>query len=89
MIFHSSVHLVRVYARVQRVVNNMQNAEKRVGQELLPEERRDAKEDIRSPHRESFQEEYKALAVKKQVATLNPHLDDQDISCSDSRLRFA
>ena len=50
-------YLVGVHARVQRVVNNMGNAEKRVGPELLPEERRDAEVDI---IRLIFQEEYRA-----------------------------
>ena len=44
--YSSWVHLVGVHARVQKAVNNMRKAEKRVGRELLPEERRDAKEDI-------------------------------------------
>ena len=43
----------------------MQKAEKRVGRELSPEERRDAEEDIiRSAQQENFQEEYKALAQR-------------------------
>ena len=36
--YPSWIHLVRVHARVQRVVNNMRKAEKRVGRELSPEE---------------------------------------------------
>ena len=94
--YSSWVHLVGVHARVQRVVNNMRKAEKRVDRELLPEERRDAKEDIiRSAQQENFQEEYKALAAKKQIpqksvlVKLNPRLDDQGMIRSDSRLRFA
>ena len=94
--YSSWVYLVGVHARVQRVVNNMRKAEKRVGRKLSPEERRDAEEDIiRSAQQENFQEEYKALAAKKQIpqrsviVKLNPRLDDQGMIRSDSRLRFA
>ena len=87
--------MVGVYARVQRVVSNMRKAKKRVGRELLPEERRDAEKDIiRSAQGESFQEEHKSLPAKKQVAQkrvlvkLNPRLDDQGMIRSDGRLRF-
>ena len=93
--YSSCVHLVGVYARVQRVVDNVRKAEKRVGRELLPKERRDAAKDIiRLAQRESFQEEYKALAAKKQAAQksvlvkLNLRLDDQGMIRSDSQLRF-
>ena len=61
----------------------------------MPEERRDAEEDIRSAQQENFQEECKALASKKQIpqksvlVKLNPRLDDQGMIRSDSRLRFA
>ena len=94
--YSSWVYLVGVHARVRRVVNNMRKAEKRVGRELSPEERRDAEEDIiRSAQQENFQEEYKALAAKKQIpqkgaiVKLNPRLDDQGMIRSDSRLQFA
>ena len=73
----------------------MRKAEKRVGRELSPGERRDAEEDIiRSAQQENFQEEYKALAAKKQIpqksviVKLNPRLDEQGMIRSDSRLRF-
>ncbi len=94
--YSSWVQLVRVHARVWRVVNNMRKTEKRVGRELLPEERRDAEEDIiRLAQQEVFQDEYKALAEKKpisQKSTLvkfNPCLGEQGMIRSDSRLRFA
>lgn len=95
---HSSwMHLVRIHARVIRVLFNMQCKEKRiVGKELLPEEIVDAEEDIiRQAQYEAFKEEYEALAKKKPVpaksplAKLSPRLDDNGIIRLEGRLMFA
>ena len=94
--YSSWFYLVGVYARVQRVANNMQKAKKRVGRELLPQERRDAeykKTILFTQYNEKVTKQL--LAAKKQVtqksmlAKWNPHLDYQGMIHSDSRLRFA
>ncbi|XP_028413247.1 uncharacterized protein LOC114536094 [Dendronephthya gigantea] len=95
--FSSWIRLVRLHARVKRVVHNMKNgAEKHCSKELIPDEIRDAEEDIiRQAQKEAFVEEYAMLQKKKPVSQrsilskLNPVLDEQGIIRSDSRLRYA
>ena len=74
----------------------MSNSKERLyNKELLPEEIRDAEEDIvQRAQREAFREEYDALVKKKRVqhsilSKVNPMHDEQGLMRSDSRLRFA
>ena len=64
----SWTRLVRLQARVWRVLYNMRTPEDRLtGQELLPVEIRDAEEDIiRRVQQEAFPEEYMALTAGKE-----------------------
>ena len=85
--FSSWTRLVRLQARVWRVVYNMRNPKDRVnGQELLPEEIEDAEEEIISRAQlETFPEEYEALLRGKEIpkksslSKLCPWLDDQGV----------
>lgn len=95
--YSSWTHLVRIHARVIRVLYNMQSKTDRVGStELLPEEILDAEEDIiRQAQFEAFSEEYKALRNKKPLPSksplvkLSPRLDDNGIIRMEGRLMFS
>jgi hypothetical protein len=92
--FSNWVCLVRLQARVRRVVHNLRNPdEMQNSKELLPEEIRDSEEDIiRKAQIEAFPEEYDALTKGKPISgslsKLNPRLDEQVVIRSDSRLRY-
>ena len=62
--FSSWTRLVRVHARVRRVLHNLRNRDDRkAGIELSPEEIKDAEEEIVSlAQREAFRDEYAALS---------------------------
>ena len=62
--FSSWTHLVRIHARVRRMVYNMRSKDnRRVGRELLPEEIKEAEEEIvRLVQRQAFRDEYLALS---------------------------
>ena len=68
--------------------------ERQNSKELLPEEIRDAEEDIiQRAQREAFSDEFDELVKKKPVqqsilSKLNPVLDEQGLLRSDSRLRY-
>ena len=94
--FSSWTRLVRLQARVWRVLYNIRSPESRLsGQELLPEEITDAEKIIRRAQQEPFPEEYMALRVgnkfpkKSLLSKLCPRIDDQGVMCCDGRLRFA
>ena len=65
--FSSWTRLVRVHARVRRVLHNLRSRDDRkAGMELSPEEIKDTEEEIVSlAQRESFREEYAALSLGK------------------------
>ena len=95
--FSSWIRLLRVHARVRRVLLNMRRRDNRIARmELLPEDIKDAEEEIvRLAQREAFCEEYTALRLgkpiskKSQLIKLNPCIDeDGNIRC-DGRLKFA
>ena len=93
--FSSWIRLVRLRARVVRVVHNMRNPEKRRDdRELFPEELRDAEEDIiREAQKEAFPDEYGTLTKGKSVpnsilSKLNPRIDEQGLIRSESRLQY-
>jgi hypothetical protein len=93
--FSNWVRLVRLQARVRRVVHNLRNPDEvQNSKELLPEEIRDSEEDIiRKAQKEAFPEEYDALTKGKPISDsslskLNPRLDEQSVIRSDSRLRY-
>ena len=85
--FSSWTRLVRVHARVRRVIYNMKNPDNKLnGRELLPEEIQDAEEDvIRSAQCEVFNDEYRALLLRKPISKkssltkLSPRLDEQGV----------
>ena len=95
--FSNWTRLVRLQARVMRVIYNMKYPKDRVtGKELNPEEITDAEEDVlRLAQCEAFNPEYVALASGKSLprgsplAKLNPRLDSQGIIRCDGRLTFA
>ena len=95
--YSSWMHLVCIYARVVRVLCNMQKKANRVyGKALHPEEIRDAEEDIiRKVQSEIFPEEYKALKSKKAISPksplikLSPRIDENGIIRMDGRLTNA
>ena len=95
--FSSWTRLVRLQARVWRVIYNMRSPKERIkGQELLPEEIEDAEEEIISRAQlEAFPEEYMALLTGKEIprksslSKLCPWLDDQGVLQCGSRLQFA
>ena len=74
--YSSWIRLVRVQARVVRVLCNMKIKGKKIGSaELLPEEIIDAEEDmIRQAQFETFPEEYNALKNYKPIPPRNPLL---------------
>ena len=90
-------HLIRIYARVNRVLTNMRNKQKRQQRqvELTPDEIRDAEDVvIRQAQKEAFSAEYEALSKgrpipkKSQIAKLSPRIDQQGIIRYDSRLYY-
>ncbi|XP_074637789.1 uncharacterized protein LOC141896447 [Acropora palmata] len=95
--FSSWIRLLRVHARVRRVLLNMRRRDNRNARiELLPEEIKDAEEEIlRLAQREAFCEEYTALrsgkpiSKKSQLIKLNPCIDEDGIIRCDGRLKFA
>ena len=95
--FSSWTRLVRVHARVRRVLHNLRSRDDRkAGMELSPEEIKDAEEEIVSlAQREAFHEEYAALSLgkliprKSQLIKLNPCIDEDGVIRCDGRLRFA
>ena len=95
--FSSWTRLVRVHARVRRVLHNLRSRDDRkTGMELSPEEIKDAEEEIVSlAQREAFREEYAALSLgkpipqKSQLIKLNPCIDEDGVIRCDGRLRFA
>ena len=95
--FSSWIRLLRVHARVRRVLLNMRRRDNRNARmELLPEEIKDAEEEIvRFAQREAFCEEYTALrsgkpiSKKSQWIKLNPCIDEDGIIRCDGRLKFA
>ncbi|XP_058972399.2 uncharacterized protein [Pocillopora verrucosa] len=95
--YSSWTRLVRVHARVRRVLHNMRNRNNRnASMELLPEGIKDAEDEIvRLAQREAFCDEYDALSSgkpipkKSQLITLNPCIDDDGVIRSDGRLKFA
>ncbi|XP_067051179.1 uncharacterized protein [Acropora muricata] len=88
--FSSWIRLLRVHARVRRVLLNMRRRDNRIARmELLPEDIKDAEEEIvRLAQREAFCEEYTALrsgkpiSKKSQLIKLNPCIDE------DGNIRF-
>ncbi|XP_022808942.1 uncharacterized protein LOC111345923 [Stylophora pistillata] len=95
--FFNWTRLVRVHARVRRVLQNMRNRDNRnETMELLPEELKDAEgEIVRLAQRNAFCDEYTALSSgkpipkKSQLIKLNPCIDDEGVIRSDGRLKFA
>ena len=95
--FSSWMHLLRVHARVRTVLLNMRTRDNRNARmELLPEEIKDAEEEIvRLAQREAFCEEYTALrsgkpiSKKRLLIKLNPCIDEDGIIRCDGRLKFA
>ena len=95
--FSSWVRLLRVHARVGRVLLNMRRRDNRNARmELLRKEIKDAEEEIvRLTQREAFCEEYTALrsgkpiSKKSQLIKLNPCIDEDGIIRCDGRLKFA
>ena len=95
--FSSWTRLVRLQARVWRVIYNMCSPKEGIkGQELLPEEIEDAEEEIISRAQlEAFPEEYMALLTGKEIpkksslSKLCPWLDDQGVLRCGGRLQFA
>ena len=76
--FSSWTRLVRVHARVRRVLHNLRSRDDRKAG-MSPEEIKDAEEEIMSlAQREAFREEYAALSLgkpipqKSQLIKLNP-----------------
>ena len=96
--FSDWTRLVHIYARVTRVVHNMQqrSADGAPSIELQPQEITDAQlAIIRDAQKEGFKEDYKALIAKRPLPTnsplikLNPRLDESGVIRSGSRLEFA
>ena len=85
--FSSWTRLVRLQARVLRVIYNMRSPKEGIkGRELLPEEIEDAEGEIISRAQlEAFPEEYMALLTGKEIpqksslSKLCPWLDDQGV----------
>lgn len=96
--YSDSKHLIRIYARVNRVLTNMRDKQKRQQSriELMPDEIRDAEDVvIRQAEKEAFSAEYEALSKgrpipkKSQIAKLSPRIDQQGGIRCDSRLYYA
>jgi hypothetical protein len=95
--YSSWMRLVCIYARVVRVLCNMQKKTNRVfGKALQPEEIQDAEEDIiRKVQLEVFSEEYQALKSNKTISPksplikLSPRIDENGIIRMDGRLTYA
>ncbi|XP_022800930.1 uncharacterized protein LOC111338676 [Stylophora pistillata] len=95
--FSSWTRLVRLQARVWRVIYNMCNPRERMkGQELLPEEIEDAEvEIINRAQLKAFHEKYIALLKGKEIlnksslSNLCPWLDDQGVLRCGGRLQFS
>ena len=95
--FSDWIRLVRLLARVKRVVFNMRNANKRRGgRELSVDEINEAEIDvIGKAQREELSEDYRLVKAGKrvtstsQLAKLNPRIDEDGLLRSHSRLEFA
>ena len=95
--FSSWTRLVRLQARVWRVIYNMRSPKEGIkGRELLPEEIEDAEEGVISRAQlEAFREEYMALLTGKEIpkkgslSKLCPWLDDQGVLRCSGQLQFA
>ena len=91
--YSSWTRLVRVHARVRRVLHNMRDRDNRnASMELQPEEIKGAEEEIvRFAQRQAFRDGYAALSSgkpipkKSQLITLNPCIDDDGVIRSDGR----
>ena len=91
------IRLLRVHPRVRRLLLNMSRRDNRNARmELLPEEIKEAEEEIvRLAKREAFCEEYTALrsgkliSKKSQLIKLNPCIDEDGIIRCDGRLKSA
>ena len=89
--------MVRVHARVRRVLHNLRSRrDRKAGMELSPDEIKDAEEEIVSlAQREAFREEHAALSLgkpipqKSQLIKFNPCIDEDGVIRCDGRLRFA
>ena len=91
-------HLIRIHARVIRVLNNMRNKQTRQQNqsELTPDEIRDAEDVvIRQAQKEAFPAEYEALSkgkpipTKSKIVKLTPKIDQQGVIRCDGRLSYA
>ena len=95
--FSSWTRLVRVHARVRRVLHNLPSRDDRkAGIELPPKEIKDTEEEIVSlAQREAFHDEYTALSLgkpilqKSQLIKLKPCIDEDGVIRCDGRLKFA
>ena len=95
--FPSWKRLVRVHARVRRVLHNLRSRDDRkAGIELSHEEIKDAEGEIVSLAQcEAFIDEYAALTLGKlisqesQLIKLNPCIDEDGVIRCDGRLKFA
>ena len=95
--FSSWIRLLRVHARMRRVLLKMRRRDNRNARmELLPEEIKDAEEEIvRLAQRQAFCEEYialrsgKPISKKSQLIKLNSCIDEDGIIRCDDQLKFA
>ena len=95
--FSDWTRLVRLLARVKRVVFNMRSSEKRCGgRELTVDELKEAEVDIiREAQLQALPEDYRLVKAGKPVsltsplAKLNPRIDEDGLLRSHSRLEFA
>ena len=93
----AGLRLVRVHARVTKVLHNLRGRDNRkIGIELSPEEIKDAKVEIVSlTQREAFRDEFAALSLgiplpqKSQLIKLNQCIDEDSVIWCHGRLKFA
>ena len=93
----AGLRLVRVHARVTKVLHNLRGRDNRkIGIELSPEEVKDAKVEIVSlTQREAFRDEFAALSLgiplpqKSQLIKLNQCIDEDSVIWCHGRLKFA